>query len=242
MSNARRPKWGLEEAVSAAFSIHEEALKLQTELESRLDAGILDGLLSDTNELRNDGAVALSKRADRKAATMTQAAALALGTATVVAMRTAIRRAFPDDKPLHRELAVGRKVSPHAVGSVVAGLRTVLDAVAANPEKTRAAGILPQDIEDAQRALAALLAADQAQDQHSVSAKEAMARRTATQLRVEAAIGKVLAAAAVAFRKRPDVLARFESLVPSHEHRARRPAKPGASPGACPASDTVTPA
>jgi hypothetical protein len=231
MSENLRPKWAIEAAVSAAVSMHEEALSFQSDLAERIDAGLLARIIADAAELREDAAAAESSRADRKSATMTQAVALDVGATTVAAVRTAIRRAYPNDKALQREFGVGRSLTTHSVGSVVAGLRTILDAAAANPDRTRGAGIIPRDTEEAQAALDGLVVADRAQDQHKVAAKAATARRLATQLRLEANLGKLLAAVAVGFRNRPDVVARFESLIPARPHRSAKPPATGRQAG-----------
>jgi hypothetical protein len=219
VSKRSRPKWAIEAAVSAAVSLHEEALLHATELSPRIDAGLLAGLLTDADALRSDAAVVATRRADRKSATLSQDAALRIGYELIVGVRTAVRRAYPDDKALQREFGVGEKLDADAVGSVASGLHTVINAIAANPERARSAGLLPADQTQAQGALDALTAADHDQDRRSVSAKDATARRVATQLRLEASIGKLLAAAAIAFCDRPAVLARFEALIPSRPHR-----------------------
>jgi hypothetical protein len=132
------------------------------------------------------------------------------------------RKRFEAACPLQRDFGVGMPVFVRSVPSVVGSLRTILDAAAQHPEATRAAGILEQDIQKAQDALASLSSADATQESRKLGAREATARRRATQLRVQTGIAKIVGAAYLAFVDQPAVVDKFTSLTPSRPHRSRK--------------------
>jgi hypothetical protein len=237
-------RWKTQETLRSGLSVYDQVILSREEFERRVGAGTIDGLRADVDELRDDAAGAVSARADRSSATLEQNVALGTGAGVVGGVRAAIRQVHPSDKALQRDFGVGMAISVKSVSSVVGGLRIILDAAAEHPEETRAAGILEEDIQKARDALASLAAADNTQEGRKVSAREATARRRATQVRVEAAIAKILAAAHLAFMDDPTMLAKFTSLVPSRPRGSRKPRTttgPGTTTG--PAKpDAATPA
>jgi hypothetical protein len=178
-------------------------------------------LRADLDELRSDAAGVHSSRADRRASTLDQNGALAGGALVVAAIRTAIRQVHPCAPALLGDFGVGMPVFVRSVPSVVGSLRVVIDAVGKHPDEARAAGIIDRDVAKAEEALACLTTADAVQEGKKVGAREATARRRATQLRVQNGIARIVAAAHLAFLDRPDVVQKFTSLVPSRPHRAR---------------------
>jgi hypothetical protein len=235
MSESETLKWKTEETIRCGLAVHELAVTHREELEPRVGAATIDGLGTDVAELRNDAAGAVSSRADRRSSTLDQNEALRTGAAVVAAVRSAIRHVHPADKALQGEFGVGVAVNDRSVPSVAAGLQIVLDASARHPDETRAAGILDADIEKAQNARAGLATADATQEGRKLGAREATARRRATQLRVQKGIDRILAAATLAFVDRPSLLAKFTSLVPS---RPRRAPKDPTATGTTPTSPT----
>jgi len=219
MEQNKKPAWKIEETITSGTEAHELATRFKPELEPRLGAGVIDGLGADTQELRGNASDAASTRVGAKAATLDEGTALRNGALIVAAVRATIRRTFAADKAIQRSFGVGAPVNANSIGSVAAGLRIVLSAADKNPEAAREAGILPADLDDARTALAALVTADQDQAGHKLTAKQATARRAATQLRVEAAVLKIVGVATLAFRNRPDVLAQFAAVIPSRSHR-----------------------
>jgi len=211
---AKRPKWKSESVIRASAALNELAAKHREVLEPRLAPGLIDGLDADAKELRGDTSGAMESRAARKAATATQDAAAVQGAELVSAVRSAIRGAFPGEKAMQRAFGVGTRVAPGKVASVAGALDTLLKAAATRTDKVREAGILPADLERAAGLLEALLGADRAQEAKKVTAKVATARRAKTQLRIEAAIGRIMAAAEMAFLDDPAVLAQFRAAVP----------------------------
>ena len=234
MSEIENIKWKTEETIRSGLGIHELAVTYREALEPRVTAAIIDGLRADLDELRSDAAGAVSSQAVRKAATLDQGTALQFGSAMVSAMRAAIRQVHPLDKALQRDFGVGMPVFVKSVPAVVGSLRTVLDAAEQHPDATRAAGIIEDDVRKAQDALASLTSADVTQESRKLGAREATARRRATQLRVQKGIGKIVGAACLAFLDKPDVVAKFTSLIPSRTRRSRKPAPSPEMPTATP--------
>ena len=236
MSVNTNVKWKTEETIRCGRGVYELAATYREELQPRVGAATIDGLAADIDELRNTAAGALSSRADRRSSTLAQNDALAFGATVVSAVRTAIRQTHPQNKMLQADFGVGMPVFSRSVPSVVGNLRMILDAAEQNPEPARTAGILEQDIARARDALAALSAADYTQEGRKLSAKEATARRRATQLRVQATVGRIVGAVHLAFMDRPEVTAKFTCLIPSRPGRTRKsapaqPSGPAASGG-----------
>ena len=229
MADIRTPKWRQEVAYRAALGVIALARRYRV-LDARLN-GALDALETDVDEMRAAISATSSSRAARKSATAGQRDATRRGWRQVRAFRRAMRLAHPRDRALHRRFGIGERINEKKVGSVAAALQMVLDAAAQEAEAVREAGVVAEDLEALKATLLALLSADSSQETRKVDAKGATARRGEVQLKIEAAIGKVLAAAAVVFRDRPEVAAEFEAIVPGHgPRRVEAPKVEAASP------------
>jgi hypothetical protein len=226
MANAKNPKWRTEAAVRAGMAVKELAAAYRERLEPRLGAALLDGLAADLDELRGATSGAVSVRAGKRAATVGQADAAQQGSRLAIAIRSAVRQALPDDRAAQKGFGVGLSIRKESVASVASALQMVVDASEKDPARVRDAGVLPQDLDLAKQALSTLLSADAKQESRKVNAKQATASRVATQLRVEAAVGKILGAAAVEFHNQPDIAARFAAIVPGHSGKSKSGSAP----------------
>ncbi len=182
-------------------------------LEPRLAAGTLTGLREDTDVLQNEAPGAQAARQLKKAATATQEAVATTLGALVQGIRAACRSARLDAEVL-RAVGVGRRLKITLVKSVVEAAEHVEQAYREFPDALRGAGVLPADLERVTDLRARLHSADQAQERRKVTSKEKTAARNATQQRVQAAIGKVLAAAELAFLDNPERLAMYRAARP----------------------------
>ncbi len=238
MKNKNLPKWKPEETVRLGFAMHEEASRHQTDLAPRVDAALLATLLADSLELRDASAGASGARATSQAATQAQKHVLRKGGALIAAVRNAVRRVHHPDKALQRKFGVGLTVQ-QTVPSVLAGLQVIVAAAEEYPAETTAARITDADLAAVRAARDELSSADEHQERSKVSARQATARRRATQLRVQESVARILAAAGIVFRDRPDVLARFTAVVPTRSKRLRasdvRPVDSPAPPSPPPA-------
>jgi hypothetical protein len=212
MADVRTPKWQQEVAFRVALEVVELARR-HRELDSRLN-GAVEALTADADELRKAISATLSTRAEQRSATARQRRTARRACRKVSAFRRAMRWARPNDRALHRRIGVGVRLDVGKVGSVAAALQTALDAAAQLPEAVEEAGVTPEDLEALRLTLDALLSADASQEASKVGAKQATAQRDEVQLRVEAAVGKVLAAAALVFHDRPAIAAAFAAVVP----------------------------
>jgi len=223
MEKARNPKWPPEVAYRAALEVIELARR-HPELDPRLN-GVVDALVAGADAMRKAISETSVTRAELRSATAGQLAAARTGRRQVGAFRRAVRLAWPDDRALQRRFGVGEPINLRKVGTVASALQMVLEAATEEPEAVKEAGVLPEDLDALRATLDSLLSADSSQEARKVCAKGATAQRDRVRLEVEAAIGKVLAVAAVVFRDRPAIAAAFQKVVPGHgDGRRKEPA------------------
>lgn len=170
--------------VRAAEGLHPLAVKHRAVLEPRLAAGFIDGLKADANTVRAASDTAADSRGTRRGATISQNDAMASGAGLIVRIRALVRTGQPNAKQLWRDVGVGVKPNG-SVGRVTAGLRQLLNAATRFPAELRAAGVLQTDLDQAQAALDALVAADSSQEQKKLTAKQATQILTAARVRLE---------------------------------------------------------
>jgi hypothetical protein len=209
MSTRAKP----EVVVRSALQLLELAEKDRALLEPRLVAGTLTGLREDTEALRREAPGAQAARQLKKAATATQkSAALALA-GLVQGIRAACKSAGLDADVL-RAVGVGRRLAATVVKSVVDAAGQVELAYREFPDAMRSAGVLPTDLERLTALRARLQSVDEAQELGKVTSKEKTASRDDAKRRVLAVIGKVLAAAELAFLDQPERLAMYRAVRP----------------------------
>ncbi|MBU1410971.1 hypothetical protein KKC22_05580 [Myxococcota bacterium] len=209
MSTRSKP----EAVVRSALQLLELAEKDWAELEPRLGAGTLTVLRVDVDELRAKAPGAVAARQLKMAATATQESAATTLSALVQGIRTASRCAQLDPEVL-RALGVGRRLYATVVKSVVEAAEHVEQAYREFPDALRGAGVLPADLERVTALRARLQSVDEAQEQGKVTSKEKTASRDLTKRRALATIGRVLAAAELAFLDNPERLAMYRAVLP----------------------------
>ncbi|MEK7866720.1 MAG: hypothetical protein AAB434_08545 [Planctomycetota bacterium] len=206
---------------AVAMRVGEEAFKLasdhRAELESRLSAGLIDGLGADVALLRGTTVGAAAASAEKRSATLTQGEAAHRGRDLVVAIRSVVRGAEPDDKAFQKAFGVGEAAVTRKILSVDSALEMILRAAETYPERTRALGILPEDLDEVRRVRGALHAAGDTQGAKVLSAKVATTLRYEAQARVQAAVRRLVGAAPLAFRGQPQVARLFRDLIPGHK-------------------------
>lgn len=202
-----------ETVVRSALQLLELAEKDRSELEPRLGAGTLTGLREDTGVLRDEAPGAQAARQLKMAATATQESAATTLAALVMGIRAACKSAGLDADVL-RAVGVGRRLTATVVKSVVDGAEHVEQAYLEYPDALRSAGVLPADVERVKANRARLQSVDEAQEQRKVTAKEKTAARDLAKRRVQAAIGRILAAAELAFLDKPERLAMYRAVRP----------------------------
>jgi len=209
MSTRSKP----EAVVRSALQMLELAEKDREELEPRLPAGTLTGLREDVDGLRAKAPGAVAARQLSKAGTATQESAATTLAALVQGIRTASRCAQLDPEVL-RALGVGRRLYATVVKSVVEAAEHVEQAYREFPDALRSAGVLPADLERVIALRARLQSVDQAQELGKVTSKEKTASRDLVKRRALAAMGRILAAAELAFLDKPERLAMYRAAIP----------------------------
>ncbi len=202
-----------ENVVKSVLHLLELAEKDRAELDPRLPAGAISGLREDTNVLQDEAPGAQAARQLKKAATATQDAVAATLYALVQGIRAACRFAGLEPDVL-RAVGVGRRLQGTVVKSLVDAAVLVDQAYREFPDALRSAGVLPTDIERVTALRDRLRSVDAVQEQQKVTSKEKTAARNRAQQRVQATIGKILAAAELAFLDNPERLAMYRAARP----------------------------
>jgi len=200
--------------------------KDRPKLEPRLIAGLIDGFYADIDDLRGKAPGTLAARQLKKAAGATVEQTLELAAQTGQAIRTVCRLAKLDDT-VRDAVGVGKPMNAKTLKSVLAGVTMILDGYAQYSAALREAGVLPADIALLTTLRDRLLADDANQAGKKISSKDATAARNAAHQRVEDALGRILAAAELAFLQDPARLAMYRELIPA-KPAAKKPAAPKA--------------
>ncbi len=214
MAEVERPKWEVNAAMRAGIKIGALAVVHRALLDKRVAPAVIDGLVADSEKLREANTGTLGTRTEKEGATVTQDDAAKLGGALAMAIREAAKKALPKDKSLHKLLGVGKKVDTGKVSSVEAALKQIENADKKKPAKVRLAGVLPDDIVKVKAYRASLSTADTEQEGLKVTSKMSTADRNALQLEIEAAIGKIIGAVGLAFFGKKSIIEQFTSLIP----------------------------
>ena len=192
----------------------------QAALVPRLAAGTLDGLTADLQKLGADVPGALVRRSAAKTATKSQNEALAQGYLLVTAIRTSVaRRGAAAD--VRAGYGVGVKTSEKVVKQVAAAISLILKRAGEKPAEAAELGILQKDLGALGEDLAAITAADGAQEEKRAGAPGATKERNRTANRILAAVDVIVGAGVVEFAKDAGLRSAFEALVVGGGGKAR---------------------
>lgn len=225
-----KPKWTVSEGIRTGTAMFELSSGYALILNPRLDAGRIEGLGADVGELRGNSQKLLSAMLERNSSTEAQDKMVGTGYGLVSSVREAIRRRYPRDPEIKDLFGIGHRVEQKSVESVARAMQGIIDAADKKPEVVRQAGILPADVDEIRAVRMALVSADVDQEGKKLSAKEATAKRAATQLRVEEAVDCIFGAAKMAFRDQPEIFAKFEAVLPKSPARKAKTAAPAEEP------------
>ncbi|HCF61843.1 MAG TPA: hypothetical protein DFS52_28085 [Myxococcales bacterium] len=184
-------------------------------LEPRCEAGLIDGFKADVARLDQKAVIIATIRESKKASTLNQNDALGRTADILSLLRGSITDHFPSDKTLHTEFGIGLKIRRDSVPSLKAASAKFLEGAQRHADKARAAGILPEDIEELASTSSAAAGADVAQEASRASSRETTAERNLIHRRVEVAITKIRAVAKIAFRNEPEIRDAFERAIPA---------------------------
>jgi len=222
MSTKMKP----EVALDAALRMKELVAKDGPVLNPRLMPGTIEGLTEDTSSLAGNAPGAKTARQLKKAATSTveQTASKLLQTAQGI--RNLCRLAKLSDD-IRIAVGVGQPMQARSIKSVINGAEMIIAAYARYSTALREAGVLPADIELISELRNRLATDNETQEVQKVTAKDMTAARNAAHQRIEDAIGRIQAAAELAFLNNPERLAMYRAVVPS-KPSAKKPAAPQA--------------
>jgi hypothetical protein len=209
-----KPKWSVAEGIRTGIGMFELSSGYADILNPRLDAGRIEGLGADVGVLRGDNQKSLSALLEKNSSTEAQDKMIGTGCWLVSSVREAIRRRYARDPEMKDLFGIGHPVNQKSVEAVARAMQGIIDGADKKPEAVREAGILPADIDEIRAVRMALVSADTDQEGKKLSAKDATAKRVATQLRVEEAVDRIYGAAKMAFRDQPEILAKFEAVLP----------------------------
>ena len=142
----------------------------------------------------------------------------------VMVIRNVVKRSEVAKESLRTAVGIGDGLDAGQTRGVLAAL----DAIGTNADGLRACGVQNDDIAEAAALATSLRAADASQGASMDSRTASTEDRIDAQLRVQAAVGSIMAKGVLAFRKDPVIRGRFERLVSSDGPSAED--DPGAPP------------
>ena len=213
MAEAKKPKWDPGQDYRAGLKALELAQEFKTEIEPRLPAGLLEGLKEDVITLAGIAGENKTKVIEIKGFTGSQNQAITGACEWSASVREALKRCkAPSD--VQRAAGVGSKFQP-TVDSAAASANAILLAYEKFTAAFRDAGILPDDIAEGKALAAAVSSAEMTQETAITKKSTSTTGRNALRMRVEGAVDRIRGAGVMQFRrKKPEIAARFEALVP----------------------------
>ncbi len=201
----------------------ELARRDKARLEPRLSAGVIDGLAEDLELL--DALIDDQKTAQavRRGATRNQENAAERLAARIRTIRETARFAKLG-KEVQAALGVGKSMQIAVVRTVTSAAEMVLSAYRLHTDALREAGVLPADIEEIRKLRDSLVQADEVQERQKITAREKTILRNQLLERVETALGRLAAAAALAFPDDPARVQAYRELTRGTRHAPPAPA------------------
>jgi hypothetical protein len=184
----------------------------KTQLDPRLDPKVIPTLATDVVDLGTVVPAAKTARAGSKQATSAQNTALETAYNSVTAVRTAVGRKQPP-KDVSEAYTVGMKMHRLTVKDVKSALTTIIARATAQPVEAASFGILATDLVVYQAQIAALDAADQAQEKARATAPTSTKARNVVLRRISDAVDSIAGAGILAFANSPTERALFEALI-----------------------------
>lgn len=185
--------------------------KHQAELGARIPPTLIPELSADLDALGHVIPAAITAKHGSMQHTAAQNAALATCYALVTAARGAVKNHQPA-QDISLAYGVGSKTNRGVVKEVSAAAQKIVDRATAHPAEAQGFGIISDDVNAITAALAALKAADQAQEAARAGAPLTTKERNSTARRIIAATKKISGAGVLAFATNATLRASFEAL------------------------------
>jgi hypothetical protein len=144
--------------------------------------------------------------------TAAQSSALEQGYNMVTAVRRSVARARPS-RAVSLAYGVGGKLSKSLVKDVTNALQKIVNRATANAAEAASFGILAADVTAFTAQIAAIKAADQAQEQARAQAPQTTMQRNATMRRILFAVDRIAGAGMIQFANDATTRAEFEALI-----------------------------
>jgi hypothetical protein len=186
--------------------------QFQAQIGTRLSATFITAFNADVAALPGTVPSVITTQGGRVQLTAAQVTALELGYKLVKGIRTTVKGAT-GDKDVLLAYGVGSKTSKILVKDVTAAIQTILARVQAQPTEAAGFDIVAADVTALQNALAAIQAADKAQEAGRAAAPQTTLQRNATARRILAGVKKIAGAGMRTFPNDPTTYAKFEALV-----------------------------
>jgi hypothetical protein len=209
-----RPDKDINVIVQTGIKAQNLAAKYATTLGARLSATFLATYAGDLAALPGTVPDAMTKRDGAVQLTAAQATALLNGYNLVKGIKHTVRSQGPE-KDVLLAYGVGVRMSKLLVKDVTNGINKILARVKANTTEAASFDIGTADTDALNAALAAIQAADLAQEAGRAAVPQSTKTRNATARRVLAGIRKIAGAGMRAFPEDPTVFAQFEALITS---------------------------
>jgi hypothetical protein len=179
---------------------------------TRLSAAWLTSFGADLTSLPAQVPSVISTSGGTIQLTAAQETALQVGYNIVKGVRTTVKSMEPS-KDVLVAYGIGTKTNRLLVKDVTAAINTVLARIEAQPAEATSLDITAADVTALNAALAAIQAADAAQETGRASAPQTTKARNATARRILAGVKKIAGAGMRTFAANPTLYAEFESLV-----------------------------
>lgn len=198
--------------VQRGLKAQDLATRHQVELGARIPPTLLPELAADLDALGDVIPAAITAKHRSIQHTAAQNGALATCYALVTAARTAVKNHQPA-QDISLAYGVGSKTNRGVVKEVSAAAQKIVDRATDQPTEAQGFGIIDVDVNAITAALAALKAADQAQEAARAGAPLTTKERNTTARRIIFATKRIAGAGVLAFATDATVRATFEALI-----------------------------
>jgi hypothetical protein len=209
--NDTRPDLPWVAITQAAIKAQKLAQDNLAALGARVTPAFFTAFASDISALGTAVPAAMTARAGAVQLTASQTAALEIGHNIIRGIRTTVKGQSPGPD-VQLAYWVGNTVNKTLVKSVRSALDTIGKRIAAQPAEAQSFGIAPEDATAITDAIAAIDAADKAQEQARAGAPQTTRDRNAVARRLLAGIKLISGAGMRTFASNPTLFANFAAL------------------------------
>jgi hypothetical protein len=208
----KRPKIDFSTLYQLGLTAQNLAVKNQAQIGARLPATFYAAFDANLSGLLTAVPAVINSKDGKVQLTAAQATALDTGYLLVKGVRTTVKGHHPE-KDVLLAYGVGAKTNKVLVKDVTAAIQQILDRIAAQAAEATAFGLVDLDVKALTDALAAIQAADLAQEKGRAAAPLTTAQRNSTANAILAGVKQIAGAGMRSFTDDATVYASFEALV-----------------------------